>query len=61
MYNSSKIIWHRVTMSEIKNYNLSIADTNAMNTGIHDIDQIVTALVNLINTSNNSNLEVKNS
>ena len=41
-------IWHRVTMGEIKKYNLSITDTMAMNTGIHEIHEIVTALVNLI-------------
>lgn len=45
-------IWHRVTMGEIKKYNLSIADTKAMNTGIHEIDQIVDALVNLIKVNN---------
>lgn len=45
-------IWHRVTMGEIKKHNLSIADTKAMNTGIHEIHEIVTALVNLIKLPN---------
>lgn len=41
-------IWHRVTMGEIKKHNLSIADTKAMNTGIHEINEIVNYLVKLI-------------
>lgn len=44
-------IWHRVTQSEIKSYNLSIADTLAMNSGIHEINQIVEALTNLIHAN----------
>lgn len=44
-------IWHRVTQSEIKKYNLSIADTLAMNSGIHEIEQIVEALTHLINVN----------
>ena len=39
-------------MGEIKKHNLSIADTKAMNTGIHEIHEIVTALVNLIKLPN---------
>lgn len=44
-------IWHRVTMGEIKKYNLSITDTMAMNTAIHEIEQIVEAISGLLNTS----------
>jgi hypothetical protein len=41
-------IWHNITRDEIQKWNLSIADTSAMNSATHTIDDIVKALLQLV-------------